>query len=243
MTAHEIRKAIEVLFPSPAHTVLSEVRNGTGFAKSVRTADMVIASTWPSRGLWLAGVEIKVYLGDWKRELAQPEKAEAIQQYCHFWYVAAPEGLIPTGQLPVTWGLIEVGKKAKVTVKPPFQEPKPMDMLFVGSLLRNFAESYVPKSDVDELAKAKASKLEEHRSQELAGLKQSIEEFVKASGVDLNSQWEYGNIGKAVKLVIESGILHRCDRLQALRAQAAGVVECCDKIFDSLKGNAPEIVD
>ena len=46
------------------------------------SGDAVIMSLWPSRGLELHGVEIKVSRADWKREAADPAKAEAIAAYC-----------------------------------------------------------------------------------------------------------------------------------------------------------------
>lgn len=236
MQAHDIFKALKSVFRHPAHTLLSEVRNGTGFTRGPRTADALVVSNYPSRGLWLAGVEIKLYLGDWKRELDQPEKAEAIQRYCHYWYVAAPEGLIPQGQLPETWGLIEVGpKKNKIVVKAPWQEPKPIDMLLLASILRNVAESHVSKAQLHELADEKAKKLAEHRSQELKDLREKIRTFEKESGVTIGESWTCGDIGKAVKIIVESGITHRTEFLKRLRTQAADVVDSCDKIAAALK--------
>ena len=237
MTSKEIYRALKIPFPSPAHTILSQVRNGTGFSRGPRTADALAVSTFPSRGLWLAGIEIKCYLGDWKRELANGEKAEAIQKYCHYWYIAAPIGLIPTEQLPETWGLIEVGKKTKIAVKAPRQEPKAIDMLLLCSILRNISESSVPMDQVDALAEEKAKQLAEHQSSELKQLREHVAEFEKLSGVSLTNQWDYGNIGAAVKMVIDSGILHRNNRIQHLRSQAFQTVECCDKILNAMERN------
>ena len=102
-----ICKRLRGPFPAPAFIVLPQVRNGTGFQrKTVRTADALIVSTWPGRGLWVGGVEIKVVLHDWKREIADPAKSE-MQQWCKNWWIAAPKGLIPQAELPETWGLIE----------------------------------------------------------------------------------------------------------------------------------------
>ena len=70
-------------FPDGAFLRLPQVRNGTGFQRSTRTADALIVSCWPSRGLWFAGVEIKVSLSDWKRELCKPEKSASIQKWCN----------------------------------------------------------------------------------------------------------------------------------------------------------------
>jgi hypothetical protein len=61
MNANDIFASLKAVFPHPAHTLLSNVRNGTGFSRSPRTADAIVVSTFPSRGLWLAGVETKLY--------------------------------------------------------------------------------------------------------------------------------------------------------------------------------------
>lgn len=236
MTADQIYRSLKSVFPSPAHTLLAQVRNGTGFSSGPRTADALCVSTYPSRGLWIAGIEIKTYLGDWKRELANPEKAEAIQKYCHFWYVAAPEGIVPKSELPETWGLIEVGeKKTKIAVKSPITEPKPIDMLMLCSILRNVSECSVPTSDVNDLVEEKAKKLEDHRNAELKNLRDNVAKFEKESGVKIVDEWRHADIGRAVKIVVESGILQRSDYLQSLRGQAACVVESVDKILKAIE--------
>ncbi len=69
---------------------------------------------WPSRGLVLHGIEIKVSRNDWRRELADPSKAEQLARFCDFFWVAAPEGIIPVAELPPNWGLLEL-KNAKLS--------------------------------------------------------------------------------------------------------------------------------
>ena len=243
MQAHDIFRSLKSVFPHPAHTLLSQVRNGTGFTRSPRTADALAVSTFPSRGLWLAGIEIKLYLGDWKRELANGEKAEAIHKYCHYWYVAAPEGLIPQAELPETWGLIEVGKKTRIVVKSVKQDPKPIDMLLLGSILRNVGESCVPMQAVEDMAKARAEKLAERDAHDLKSLRQSIADFKASSGIDLAASgyhWDWGDIGKAVKIVRNSGITRECDLLQKLRERAEEVSVACRMILDSVAKNKDE---
>ena len=232
-----IFRALKAVFPHPAHTLLSQVRNGTGFSRvRVRTADALAVSTFPSRGLWLAGIEIKTYLGDWKRELANGEKAEEISKYCHRWYVAAPEGLIPQNELPKTWGLIELGKRTKIVVKAKDRKPKPLDMLLLCSILRNVGESCVPISEVEDIAKKEADRLATHRSHELTNLRASITEFEKASGVKVTDRWGHRDIGQAVKIVMQSGITHQCDLLQTLQQRAEGVSAACQRIMEAIQG-------
>ncbi len=233
MTAGEIFKALKAVFPKPAYTLLSEVRNGTGFSRGPRTADALCVSNYPGRGLWLGGIEIKVYLGDWKRELANGDKAEAIQKYCHYWYIAAPEGLIPQNELPETWGLIEVGKKTKIVVKATKLEPKPIDMLLLASILRNVGESHVGKDFVEELADERAKKIAESQSYELKNLKESIAKFKEESGIDLGKDtfgWRHGNVGKAVKIVVDSLLPYQQDQLKALKKRAEEIIVACHRI-------------
>lgn len=232
-TANSIHEALKVLFPSPAHTLLQEVRNGTGYTRGPRTIDALCLSTWPSRGLWMAGIEIKTYLGDWRREIDNPEKAEAIAKYCHYWYAAVPFSIAEqvTQTLPKTWGLIVVKEKAKIAVEAERLTPKPPDFLLLCSIMRNFSESYVPKGMVDDLAAKKSADLEKHRAQELVRLKEDIAKFTKESGIDISQPWRYGDIGQAIKLIIESRILSSNSRLKALRHEADEIVKACDKIL------------
>ncbi len=50
LTAGQVDKAVRTLYEKQGCVVLSGVRNGTGFERSARTADMMAVSTWPSRG-------------------------------------------------------------------------------------------------------------------------------------------------------------------------------------------------
>ncbi len=56
LDASQVYRAVREMFGRNGYTVMSEVRNGTGYEKKARTADMLIVSTWPSRGLYCAGV-------------------------------------------------------------------------------------------------------------------------------------------------------------------------------------------
>ena len=80
--AGKLHALVDAYFAGPAWAVLHEVPNATGAGK-VRTADAIAISLWPSRGLEIHGLEIKVSRSDWRRELKQPEKSVPIQRYCH----------------------------------------------------------------------------------------------------------------------------------------------------------------
>ncbi len=141
ITATDILDAIEVLWPSPAWAWLREVSNSTGVSAS-RYADAVGVSTWPSRGIFARGIEVKISRHDWLSELKNPDKSAKVQAYCRDWYVATPPGIILAGELPETWGHVIVDKKAVVACEPKLrQEPKALDWNFAAALIRRAQES------------------------------------------------------------------------------------------------------
>lgn len=95
----------------------AQVRDAGGFEASV-TVDAVTVSLWPSRGYEIEGYEVKVSRGDWLRELGKPHKAEAACKVVDRFSIVAPRGVVAEGELPETWGLIEViaGKEGGVVV-------------------------------------------------------------------------------------------------------------------------------
>lgn len=86
---------------------MPQVRNAAGF-DATRTFDALALHLWPSRGLVLHGYEIKVSRSDWLREIKDPAKAEAACQLVEYFWIVAPKGVVRNGELPPTWGLVEV---------------------------------------------------------------------------------------------------------------------------------------
>ncbi|MBW2673476.1 MAG: hypothetical protein JRD89_08705 [Deltaproteobacteria bacterium] len=139
MDVVKMRKLLLRRFDAPAWAVLFEVKSSTGYANGEpRSADAVAISLWPSRGLAIHGVEIKVHRSDWLRELKKPNKSEAVQKHCDFWWIAAPKGVVEVDELPPTWGLLEVSGKRGLVAKrqAPELAAKPLDLGFVASLGR-----------------------------------------------------------------------------------------------------------
>lgn len=208
---------------------LEQVREGTGFGNH-RTADAIAMNLWPSRGLALHGFEVKVSRADWRRELVQPEKAEAIARVCDAWWIVAPKDVVSLAELPAGWGLLQasvVGAKPKLTAAraATIAPPEPLlDRSFVAAVLRRAREVVTDNKKLkaeyqrgfDE-GNAAAGKVEadqvrqaEHRE---ADLWERIQAFEKASGVHLNS-WDAGHIGEVV-----SQVLHGESRLRQLRSE------------------------
>ncbi len=84
-----------------------ELRNSTGFAKTVRTADFVAVNTWPSR-YEVVGHEIKVSRSDWLSELRNPAKADEFFKRCHRWYLVTADGVAQAEEIPPSWGWLSV---------------------------------------------------------------------------------------------------------------------------------------
>ena len=238
-TADEVYAMLAKRFPPPAFILLPQVRNGTGFArKTVRTADAIACSTYPSRGLYFTGIEIKVSLGDWRKELADPDKADEIQRFCRYWYIAAPKGIVPIGELPDNWGLIECHANRTVEAKAAkSNEAKPPDMLFVMAVLRAMSVATVTRKEMDDNIQEfqnnnRQMSEEAHKSRmELAtmrGLKATVEAFEESSGVKIGNQWNAGDIGDAVRLVQKFGADKSVRIARRLRATAAKIVSDLD---------------
>lgn len=117
LKSSDIRAGMAKRWSAPEWAIMWEVGEGTG-AQSGRYADAVMMSLWPSRGLELHGVEIKVSRSDWKREAADPSKAEAIAKYCDRWWIHTPPGIVDDlSDLPPAWGLREFDGKAWQTIR------------------------------------------------------------------------------------------------------------------------------
>jgi hypothetical protein len=196
LTSTLIREAISKRWAAPEYAVMWEVGRSTG-AVNTRYADAVIMSLWPSRGMELHGVEIKVSRSDWRREAADPEKAEAIAAYCDRWWVfTAPSVIQDTAELPPAWGAREFDGKAWRTIKEADLTPaKPCDRGFLASLLRRAdgASRWQIEQQARQISegavKAAKEQIEaeiERRSRRSTEVLAMVAEFESASGLKLD---------------------------------------------------------
>lgn len=147
----ELIERLAVKYSSPQYGFITQFRNGTGYAAD-RTADALAMSLWPSRGLHIYGFEIKASRTDWLKELKNPDKADSIAIYCHYWYlVIGSEDIVKEDELPKTWGLIiPHGKGLRVKKEATLNEKAfPFDELMIAGLFRNIADYCIPKELVD----------------------------------------------------------------------------------------------
>jgi hypothetical protein len=217
MTSTQVLEALRSgPFQEPAHCWLYEVNNATGGRGGRQFADALAISLWPSRGIWFAGIEVKVSRPDWTREVRDPEKSSEIQGFCDYWWVAAPIGVIPIAEVPTTWGLLEIdGKKVLRTKDAPKLDAKPLTKEFVASIFRNEAGG---------MQRARQMGLDE-------GRKMGFDEFGPDKVVELQ--------GKLDETTRE---LHRIQQQLEWKARdLASLSECC-RVFEECAGLPKETI-
>lgn len=239
-TEPEVFARLASAFPSPAHTLLCQVRNGTGYARRrTRTADAIAVSTWPSRGLYFAGIEIKVARHDWKRELADPQKADDFHKYCRYWWVAAPAGVVELPEVPETWGYLEVSRKQCKFVRGACANlaATSPDMLLLCSILRAVEEATVPKRDVDQRIRDEVAKhvdaARKHADFERDEARKIIRAFEEAAGVNMKYEWDGNRVGTALRTVLSysGGPEEIVKRMKTLARDARQAIDRLEQSF------------
>lgn len=221
--ASDIRMAMAKLWAAPEWAIMWEVGEGTG-AMTGRYADAVMMSLWPSRGLELHGVEIKISRSDWKKEAADPTKAEAIARYCDRWWVHTSPGVVDDlSAMPPAWGLREWDGREWLTRREAEKtEAEQITRPFLAALLRRadttmrgmiadaareanekiYAESEKRRQQFDERVKEEV----EHRTKKLSEKAEKIAAFEAAFGEDSLRRFgiDHARLGAAALA------LHRC---------------------------------
>lgn len=244
--------ALSKRFHAPAWALLEQVADGTGYGIS-RFADAVAMSLWPSRGLDLHGIEIKVNRGDWLREMRRPDKAEPIAGYCDFWWLATTPDVVDLERdpIPQPWGLLVLTGRGLVQHREATRNPSPapLDKSLLAAILRRSTEAMVPRSAI-------ATKLEAAREEgreagkraspfdasELRELRASVDAFTRASGIDLGryngeSLGQLVAVAKAIKSPRERWVMTQAR--SALEAALKRVDEA-DKALNGIAPEAPE---
>lgn len=215
----KILAALRERYAAPAFALFPHVRNRTGYGNVTRTADAIVMSLFPSRGLHISGIEIKSSRGDFLRELAEPDKAEEIARHCDYWILAIGDrDIVRTGELPATWGLLApaAGKLKMVAEPKPLGERGDVPRPFLAALLRRAMEDSPGEEAIrgavaaarDEWQKASAERKTRESTyelqvaqQHLADLRRRVVEFEAASGIDVSAGWHV-KIGEAARALV-----------------------------------------
>jgi hypothetical protein len=235
-TTAQIATALERKYPfeKSAYAILYEVGNSTGFGCN-RHCDALVMSLWPSRGIWLAGFEFKASRSDWLKEYADPAKADSIQRYCDYWWLAVTDAsIVKDEELPENWGLMALNSRGSLEViKPaPKLTPVEMDRHMLAAIMRRVTEPIVNVAE-SELNKRRWEGVQEgerRRDREVKQLtderdelRKIISDFEKASGIELQTyRYRFGGItpdqlGNAVRMVAEGRLSANIDEIKRLR--------------------------
>lgn len=212
--------AIRKKYEGEAWVILSEVRDGTGYA-ACRSADTMAFGMWPSRGLDVIGFEIKSNRGDWRRELSKPKKADDIACYCDEWWIVGAEDVVLLEEVPKTWGwYVPHGKTLKAKKQPERKPEHPeLDRTFIMSVLRNFSRSYIPRSkvraEVDAGIKI-AERNKGYRLESLERIEKRVLEFKETSGINLKDtySWPAGEVGEVVRAVLDKRLGSKLEQVK-----------------------------
>lgn len=215
--ACDIRAALVDRFAPPESAIVFEVAQGTG-SDANRHLDAIAMELWPSRGLAIHGIEIKVNLYDWRREKANPAKAEEVARFCDYFWIAAPEGLIPIDDLPTAWGLLSVSEAGVAGVAKQAARTKAVaiDRPFLAAMLRA-ATRPIARDTLQSMLAAEKRELEEKFASRVEVEAERIarrndedgkhwQALVGAIGEDPKKFYSQSDLIEAVRVVLKSGI-------------------------------------
>jgi len=246
MSSTLVRAALEKRYQAPEWALLFEVPSGLGRSYG-RSADALAMNLFESRGFRVEGIEIKVSRGDWLRELRDPEKSVPVQRYCDHWWIASTPDIVHEGELPPTWGLLELkGGCLRVRTKAPKLTAASLDANFVAGMVRRAnqkAEAELRKRIEDatrELRARTADDLErrvkertrelQHRAEQIA----SIEEICGPI-----SEWEDASaIANAIQAVRNA---HLFDSWSGLEKLARDIRQIGDRIEAVCRAAAADV--
>ena len=212
LTEPEAIALLRTKFDAQGYALFPQVPDGTG-ARQRRTADAIMMSLWPSRGLHLFGIEYKRTVADWRRELKDPSKADSIGKYCDYWYMLAPKGVIDILEVPPAWGLWEIDDRHRLlrTREAPQNEHKvPVDLVFLAGLVRAAQNAFSSEATIKAIRSEQyrrgfedgskdARYTRDQKLRQLEKLRESLDDFEKASGIKIDS-WTGGDyLGKEVR--------------------------------------------
>jgi hypothetical protein len=216
MTARDVRDCLLKRWPATEFVSIEEAPQTSD--RQGRRLDVLVVSLWRSRGYELDGVEIKVSLSDWKRELAEAAKADWWWNHVHRFWVAVPAEITSKvrADLPTGWGLLSCTPEAStIVVNPDKHSAVPLSWGTTIGLIRaasgaglnalTHAESRGYQRGTDAAQhKAEQSTGDARLRESIGVLTAKVAAFENASGLDIGKCWsdqDASRLGRLVKVV------------------------------------------
>ena len=259
VTADDIVDAILKTWPTneqmTRYVVAFEVRDRAGF-QARRALDAVVIDSWPSSGLQIHGLEIKVSASDLRRELQDIEKSGRFHEHLDLFSIAAPKGVVKLDLLPEKWGLYQLTDDGTLKAR---RKPlalhdtnkRPVDrsfaVAFARALASRGADQRVLRSEYDRGFKAgenaagtdlRLLRREKERWEE------SRKRFEESSGLNLDEwRWTGEKIGEAVRFVLDgglNGVVRGSHGLHDLAKKTQALAEAFDEVREQLGPSVEE---
>lgn len=247
LTASDVRACIQANFGmnGEQYAVLFEVRNGTAW-RANRSVDAVVMGLWPSLGMELWGMEIKVSRGDWLREARDPAKASEVFNHFDRWFLVAPEGVAKLDELPQPWGWLvpKDGKLVKVREAEKNPDRKPVDNHFLAALMRRIAktdDAFITSAVDTALRNQRREfdgELDKRTLQRLGELKKDAESWVKLRDLLKSKPDDYiyqPDVVDALQMLLKVGIVKSYSGVRALMEAVDRAQSDFAKVADELK--------
>jgi hypothetical protein len=256
-TAREVADALAVRWPDTEHLHIAEAPQNADRSTG-RKLDVLVLNLWASRGFEREGVEIKISVADWRRELKNAEKSDWWWRRVHRFWVAAPATVAEKikSEIPAAWGLLALGagkgrERVRVLVDAPKKhDPEPLTLTTHIGLLRAGSDSGFgalsraegvgynrgyAQGKKDGSANATGSKAAE----QLATLTDLLDAFTAASGVDPREAYSGEHIGTAFKIATnwQDDPTEALNRLRRLGAQLDGEARRFERLAASVKAD------
>jgi hypothetical protein len=243
LTHGELLTRLRSRYVAPEWVTLTEVQPECGFMDKPRRTDLLGISTFPSRGLRMAGFELKSSRADVLKELREPEKAEAMQRFCHLWYlVVGRADLVGLDELPPNWGLIVPhGVGLRVKKNAPVLEPEPWPPGLTHGLIRKaFGNSIedIEREKIRREAFAQAQQSNGYTTRRLEELERNVRAFQSVSGIQIDAWVNEERVKEQAALL---RVVLR-DGLEGHRQRARRLAEQLEKVGGELRaalGNDP----
>lgn len=239
MRTSEVKAALRGYYKSPEYALMFEVASTTG-AMRARRADAIAMNLWPSRGLLIEGIEIKVSRSDWRRELDNPAKAEEIAQYCDQWWIVAPKGIVQDHEVPALWGykVVSEGGMIRTVKQAPKQDVEPLTRNFVAGMLRRASEA--DEAEINAMVERRVASAREdiqkqidrevsRRSERYEKLVEKMD-VLKEHGVDLSDRYGTGSAESIARWIAIGKAFEQDYHVSGLEHTATGLRKAADTI-------------